>query len=83
MRKQVDDAHAETKAVRQDAEQDASQRDIESSQLRQLIMELKDELQQAVRVRAGNKPLPWPPSLCQHYGTSESLQDVSLVGCEG
>jgi hypothetical protein len=51
LRKQVDDAKLETKAVRRHAEDDAAQRDLESSQLRQLIIELKDELQQAVRVR--------------------------------
>lgn len=48
--KQVDDARAETKAARRQADEDVSQRDLESSQLRQLIIELKDELQQAVRV---------------------------------
>jgi hypothetical protein len=55
LRTQVEDAQAETKAVRREAEDDASQRDLESSQLRHLIIELKDELQQAVRVRSLNK----------------------------
>lgn len=51
LRRQLDVAKATTKNARQDAESEKVAHSLEISKLRQLVLELKDELQQSVQVR--------------------------------